>query len=140
MWAGYYVEGLDFYSHGYSGGAEVYGGSGDFWSSAKKLQFGSSLRMREFDGECVGYISSPYAAFYGCNTANGGFAQNFANSQNVTTYAQTDYASFSYSITSRFRRIDTHGTSLNIYLLSFESWNGLKNSDYLGKKFAPQRK
>ncbi|MDD4048996.1 MAG: hypothetical protein PHI90_09310, partial [Clostridia bacterium] len=114
------------------------GGSGTFWSSAKELQYGSTLRNRKINGEWVGYISSPYVVFYGCNTANGEFAQNFTNSQKVTTYAQTTYASFSYSKKSRLRRINTNGTSLNIYLLSFESLYGIKNSDVLGKVFNPK--
>ena len=133
MWAGYgLIEGLDFYSHGYSEGAEVYGGSGNFWDSAQKLNFGESLR--QIDGK--GVILQPYAVFYGCNTANGSFAQNFSNTQAVTVYAQTDYASFSHTRTNR-TWITTHATSKNVYLLSFESWGGLRNNDGLGKVFRP---
>lgn len=139
MWAGYsIIEGLDFYSHGYSGGAEVYGGSGDFWDDAQKLNWQSTLRELEIDGEKVGYISSPYTVFYGCNTANGDFAQNYADIQGVTTYAQTDYANFSHTRTYR-TWIDTHGTSLDVYLLSFESLWNLWNGDGLGKKFIPSK-
>ncbi len=139
MWAGYnLIEGLDFYSHGYSGGAEVYGGSGDFWDNNKKLNWDSTLRELKIKGKKVGYISSPYTVFYGCNTANGDFAQNYANIQGVTTYAQTDYANFSHTRTNR-TWIDTHGTSLDVYLLSFESLWNLWNSDGLGKKFVQSK-
>ena len=95
------------------------------------------MRNLTINGKKVGYISSPYAAFYGCNTANGSFAQNFANTQGVTTYGQTDYASFS-NTTKRRSWITTHDTSLNVYLLSFESWGGLWNGDYRGKAFRPK--
>ena len=93
------VEGLYFYSHGYSGGAEVYGGSKDFWSNPKKLNFTEYAK----------------AVFYGCNTANGSFAQEFANKQGVTTYAQNDFSSFSYSESS-WQRIKTHDDTLGVYL------------------------
>lgn len=72
------IEGLDFYSYGYAEGAEVYKGSVDFGTYADALNFTANAK----------------AIFYGCNTANGTFAQNFANNQHVITYAQTDYASF----------------------------------------------
>ena len=50
------VEGLDFYSHGHPGGADVKGGSGSFWKSAKKLKWGSMWRQ----GKKGGYTTSPY--------------------------------------------------------------------------------
>ena len=138
MWSGYsVVEKLDFYSHGYGESAEVYDGSGDFWETATKLNWMSTLRQLTINGNTNSFVLNPYAAFYGCNTANGSFAQNFANTQNVTTYAQTDYASFSHTPTYR-TRIKTHDTSKDIYLLSFESWGGLRNDDGLGMRFDPQ--
>lgn len=112
MWAGYsFIEGLDLYSHGYSGGAEVAGGSGDFWESAKKLNWGESLRS--ING--AGVILQPYASFHGCNTANGDFAQNFANTQGVTTYGSTDYTSFSKNRNS-FSGIKDYAKSRLVYL------------------------
>ena len=82
-------------------------------------------------------IQQPIAVFYGCNTANGSFAQNFSNTQNVTVYAQTDYANFSH--TPRMRSwITTHETSRNVYLYSFESMGGLWNFDGYGKMFTPK--
>ena len=133
MWAEYdLIDGLDFYSHGYSEGAEVYGGSGNFWVNAKKLNFGESLR--NINGKAV--VSQPYAVFYGCNTANGNFAQRFSDTQAITVYAQTDYASFSHTRVTR-TWISTHATSKNVYLLSFESLGGLRNNDGLGKAFHP---
>jgi len=138
-WAEYdLVEGLDFYSHGYSGGPEVYRGSGNFWDSAQKLNWGSTLRNLIVNGKQIGYVNSPYAAFYGCNTANGEFAQNFADKQGVATFAQTDFSNFSRTTTYR-SLIDTHDTSLDVYLLSFETM-GLINKDGRGKIFIPQPK
>lgn len=134
MWAGYdYIEQLHFYSHGYSGGAEVFGGSGDFWDNASTLNFNEYLH--NYEGK--GVISQPIAVFYGCNTANGSFAQNFADTQDVTVYAQTDYASFSHT-PKRRSWITTHETSKDVYLYAFESLGGLWNSDGLGKKFSPK--
>lgn len=110
MWESYdVIDGLDFYSHGYYGGAEVYNGSGNFWENAPKLNWG-------------GY--GPYAKFYGCNTANGQFAQNFANSQGVITYAQTDYSSFS-TTKYWYTKITTHDTSLNVYMGVYEKTLGI---------------
>ncbi|TYQ14727.1 UNVERIFIED_CONTAM: hypothetical protein Cloal_1096 [Acetivibrio alkalicellulosi] len=112
MWAGYsLIEGMDIYSHGHGGGPEMRGGSGDFWESAKKLNFGASLRL--INGK--GVILQPYASFHGCNTANGAFAQNFANTQRVTTYGNTYFSSFSKK-SGRFSGITTHRTSFPVYL------------------------
>ena len=103
LWKNYdNIEGLDFYSHGYSEGAEVYKGSGDFWSYADTLNFAENAEE----------------VFYGCNTANGKFAQYFANKQHVTTYAQTDYASFSHDPVVR-QRIKTFDTTLGVYLYTY---------------------
>ncbi len=135
------VEGMYFYSHGYSEGAEVYNGSGDFWENADKLNFAEDA----------------VAIFYGCNTANGSFAQNFANTQGITTYAQVDYCSFSHNPNLQ-SRISTHDTSLGVYLHPYKwglkgipievgFWN-MKYTDYRwvfgrwnstgeGKKFEP---
>ena len=130
MWAEYAsVEGLDFYSHGYSNGPEIYKGSGGFWTNAKKLNFRSTLK--EVDGR--GVIESPQATFYGCNTANGNFAQNFANTQGVKTYAQTDYTSFSTNPNWYFR-IKTHDTALNVYMGVFR----FKTYRISNKEFIPQ--
>jgi len=96
------IEGLDFYSHGYAEGAEVYKGIGDFWTYADALNFTANAK----------------AIFYGCNTANGTFAQNFANNQHVITYAQTDYASFSHNPDVR-QRIKTFDTTLGVYLYPY---------------------
>ena len=127
MWSGYAsVASLNFYSHGYEAGPEVYKGNGDFWVDASKLNFTTNEPN-----------STAYAAFYGCNTANGEFAQHFANDQNVTVYAQDDYASFSYNMTW-YKRIKTHDTSGDVYLVAFDSWFGLKNKDGMGNVFYPQ--
>ena len=135
MWSDYsLVEGLDFYSHGYEEGAEVCGGSEGFWIHASKLNFGECLRL--IDGK--GIITQPYAVFYGCNTANGNFAQNFADTQGVNTYAQTTYSSFSHSKTHR-KNITTYEEELTVYLLSFESTFGLRNKDGVGQKFTPSK-
>lgn len=134
MWSGYdYIEQLHFYSHGYSGGAEVFGGSGEFWDNASTLNFNEYLH--NYEGK--GVISQPIAVFYGCNTANGSFAQNFADTQDVTVYAQTDFASFSHT-PKRRSWITTHETSKDVYLYAFESLGGLWNSDGWGKKFSPK--
>ena len=117
------VDGLDFYSHGYSGGAEVYRGSGGFWSDAEKLNWGGD---------------SPYAKFYGCNTANGEFAQTFANVQGVTTYGQTDYSNFSGRQGS-YAKITTHGTSKDVYMGVFNKvLDVFKTSLIPMKKFTPE--
>ena len=129
----YNAEQLHFYSHGHSGGAEVYKGSGEFWENAGTLKFNEYLHS--YKGNAV--ISQPIAVFYGCNTANGSFAQNFANTQDVTVYAQTDFASFSHT-PKRRSWITTHETSTDVYLYAFESWGGLWNSDGLGKQFKPE--
>ena len=130
MWAEYAsIEGLDFYSHGYSNGPEIYKGSGGFWTNAKKLNF--RLTLKEVDGR--GVIESPQATFYGCNTANGNFAQNFANTQGVKTYAQTDYTSFSTNPNWYFR-IKTHDTALNVYMGVFR----FKTYRISNKEFIPQ--
>ncbi|NLB80623.1 MAG: RHS repeat-associated core domain-containing protein, partial [Clostridiaceae bacterium] len=144
-----HVDQLHMYSHGTSGGPVMAGGGGSqFLLEAPRLNFGSSLYMGKINGRSVGIISTPYAVFYGCNTANGDFAQNFSNNQKVGVYAQTYYASFSTNST-RFSAIDGKSTKLNVYLLSFE-WGssftknvfgkntGLLNRDGLGKYFAPQ--
>ena len=103
IWKNYdNIEGLDFYSHGYSEGAEVYKGSGDFWTYADTLNFTANAE----------------AIFYGCNTANGKFAQYFANKQHVITYAQIDYASFSHDPVVR-QRIKTFDTTLEVYLYPY---------------------
>jgi len=109
------VEGLDFYSHGFSGGAEVHLGSGDFWDNAAKLNWGSTLRELTINGKKTGYINTPYAFFYGCETAKGTFAQNFANSQRVVTYAQPGKSNFSH-IKDWFLGINPHSTKLNVHL------------------------
>lgn len=130
MWSQYsYVDNLDFYSHGYADGPEVYRGSGNFWATAERLKFSEVLRM--ING--VATITSPSATFYGCNTANGNFAQNFANIQNVKTYAQTDYTSFSTN-PYWYSRIKTHDTSLGVYLGVYP----LKLYRKANKEFIPQ--
>jgi len=117
------MNGLDFYSHGYSGSAEVYRGSGNFWNDAKKLNWGGNI---------------PYAKFYGCNTANGEFAQNFANAQGVVTYGQTDYSNFS-GRQNRYTKITTHGTSLDVYMGVFNRFLGIfKTSLIPMKAFYPE--
>ena len=118
------VDGLDFYSHGYSEGAVVYRGSGDFWSAATKLNWGDD---------------NPYAKFHGCNTANGSFAQNFANTQGVVTYGQTDYSNFS-GRPNRYTKITTHGTSHDVYLEVYNRFLGIfKASPIPMKEFIPQQ-
>ena len=115
------VEGLDFYSHV----ADVRGGSGDFWDNAAKLNWGSTLRELTIDGKKTGYISTPYAKFYGCYTATGDFAQNFANRQGVTTYGNEGGANFSYSADWRlpWHCIDPRSTKTPVYLGVY-NWAG----------------
>jgi hypothetical protein len=132
-WAKYdLVEGFDFYSHGTSGGPIVAGGGGgDFLSDAKKLNWGESLRM--MNG--IGTITGPYAAFHGCNTANGDFAQTFADTQGVTTFAQIGTSSFSRNPKWHIPIKDS-ATTGKVYLQHFD-WKNLKNNYGWGKQFTP---
>ena len=137
MWAGYdIIEGMNIYSHGYSGGISVAGGGGEFLSDTTKLKWGSMLRLLKVNGKMSGVATSPYAVFHGCNTANGEFAQNFANTQGVTTYAQTGFASFSRNQTWHIP-INDGVIDGSVYLYHFNS-NNLKNTDGLGKVFYAQ--
>ena len=137
MWAGYdVIEGMDIYSHGYSGGISVAGGGGEFLSDTTKLKWGSMLRSLKVNGKTTTVVTSPYAVFHGCNTANGDFAQDFANTQGVTTYAQTGYASFSQNPTWHIP-INDGATGGSVYLYHF-NWNNIKNTDGLGKVFYAQ--
>ena len=65
--------------------------SRDFWSYADTLNFAENAEV----------------VFYGCNTANGKFAQYFANKQHVTTYAQTDYANKNIKYNLFIRMVQT---------------------------------
>ena len=137
MWAGYnIIEGMNIYSHGYSGGISVAGGGGEFLSDTIKLKWGSILRSLKVNGKTTAVATSPYAVFHGCNTANGDFAQNFANTQGVTTYGQTGYASFSQNPTWHIP-INDGATGGSVYLYHF-NWNNIKNTDGLGKVFYAQ--
>ena len=137
MWAGYdVIEGMDIFSHGYSGGISVAGGGGEFLSDTTELKWGSMWRPLKVNGKTEAVLTSPYAVFHGCNTANGNFAQNFADTQGVTTYAQTGYASFSRNPTWHIP-INDGATGGNVYLYHFD-WNNLKNTDGLGKAFYAQ--
>ena len=137
MWAGYdIIEGMNIYSHGSSDGISVAGGGGEFLSDTTKLKWGSMLRSLRVNGETKAVVTAPYAVFHGCNTANGDFAQNFANTQGVTTYAQTGYASFSRNPTWHIP-INDSAASGSVYLYHF-NWKNLKNTDGLGKVFYAQ--
>lgn len=103
------------YSHGWEGGPEVAGGSKQFWSTATKLNWTSNANV----------------VFHGCNTAN--FAGRFAQSQNVVTYGQNGYASFSKN--SKVH-IPISRNSLRVYLYHFEIFN-LFNKNGYGKKYQP---
>ena len=116
------IDGLDFYSHGTPRGPEVYHGSGDFWESAEKLNWSDSA----------------YAKFYGCNTANGTYAQNFATIQNVVTYAQTGNASFSYS-DGLYMRIKSYESKLGVYLRVFNKFLVIKTTSIPMKVFYPRK-
>ena len=105
------VEGLDFYSHGSGAGPEVRLGTTMNWDNAAILNWGSVTRTK---GQNT-FTGTPYATFNGCNTANGSFAQNFANRQGVTTYGNTDFSSFSYNA-NRFSGISSVGTQTPVYL------------------------
>ena len=103
------VEVLNIFSHGWEGGPEVAGGSKKFWNKASTLN----------------WANDAYAIFHGCNTAN--FAERFAKSQNVLSYGQKGYASFS---TNKKIHIPIRKNSSKVYLYHFEflnlvNWNGL---------------
>lgn len=117
-WSNYeVVEGLFFYSHGYSGGPEVYGGSGDVLrnDNLEKLNWGYQERQLTFNGKQYSAPMAPTARFFGCNTGTGDFAQNFANKQGVITMGQTNYSRFSYT-RDTYSKIKTHDTSLGVYM------------------------
>lgn len=108
------IEGLDFFSHGYSGGPEVAGGgTRDIWDQAGLLKWSSDAR----------------AVFYGCNTDK--FAEEFANTQKVVSYGQQGYSSFS---TNKHIHIPVTNKSKNVYLLHFERAN-LININGLGVRY-----
>ena len=110
------VEGLDVYSHGYGGGPEVRGRTDvSMWNRVEILNWTSTLRQLTINGNQTGYVSTPYAAFHGCHTANGDFIQAFANRQGVVTYGSTGYTSFSTKSGS-FASIKTNSTSTPVYL------------------------
>ena len=137
MWAGYdVVEAMDIYSHGDENGVIVAGGGGEFLENTTKLNWGSVWRARMIDGKSTAMAHQPYVVFHGCNTANGNFAQNFANSQGVETYAQTGYASFSRNSKVHIP-IEDKATSGDVYLFHFEYFN-LYNEDGAGEVFYPQ--
>ena len=136
MWAGYdVIEGLNFYSHGGTSGPIVAGGGGSFLADTTKLNWGSIVRQRTINGKSTAMFVAPYAVFHGCNTANGNFAQNFANTQGITTYAQIGNASFSTNQTWHFR-IEDKATTGKVYLQHFD-WMNFKNNYGWGKKFIP---
>ncbi len=110
MWSNYSeVDALFFYSHGDStDGAVVAGGTpSNFWINAKKLNW-----SEEYDN----YKYGSFAAFFGCNTAKGNFAQKFANSQNIRVFAQKGKAVFSRN-RNELRLINDSGP---VYLNYFE--------------------
>jgi hypothetical protein len=114
------VEGLDFYSHGDGNGPEVHmGGTSAMWGNEAKLNWKSTLRSLKIDGKKTGYVSTPRAAFHGCNTANGAFAQEFADRQGVITYANTSSSSFSRKSDS-YARINDNSAFTPVYLGVFK--------------------
>jgi len=146
-----FVHELHIFSHGYAGGPIMAGGGGGaFLLAADRLAWSGILYQGTHhaypglpDG---GRMISPFAGIYGCNTANGAWAQSFANSQRVRVYAQNFYSSFSHN-PRIFSSITHHGTSHDIYLLSFDgfSWltglagrrTGLTNTTGRGVVFTP---
>jgi len=130
---------LHIYSHGYHGGPDMAGGGGgEFLLQAQKLNWESYGDLK----------LEPYVVFYGCKTANGDFAQDFADNQQVTVYGQTYYSYFSRN-PNVVIPIRDKSTELNVYLRSFEIGEeimskfdistGLVNTDGLGKRFEPQK-
>jgi hypothetical protein len=133
MWAGYEnVEGLEIYSHGSSDGIIVaWSGEENYLSNAQKLKWGSVLR----NGKDGGFMTDPYAAFFGCGIALGDLPQNFANTQNVRTFAQIGSASFSRDPNVHIK-IKDKATTGKVYLRHFDVKN-LYNTYGWGKKFTP---
>jgi len=141
------VDGLYFFSHGYEGGPEVHGSSSidddtTFWDIAKPLNFGKTREYMPEVSDSALYVNiEPVVIFYGCNTANGNFAQNFSNDNNVTVFAQTSGSDFSYNQTIRIKPKDFEIYDKNIYLLSFDikiKGKGVYNTDGQGKVFYPK--
>jgi len=143
-WAKYdEVDQLYFFSHGYAESAEVYLGSGDFWKSASKLNWSSTSKSWLGTNPISSTVNTlgQAAYFFGCNTANGTFAQNFANTQGVKTYAQPGFTNFSKS-TLVLSPINEFGTDLGIYLMTF-SWKVIEkklhiNTNGIGIEFIPK--
>ena len=110
------VEGLDFYSHGSGEGPEVRLGTDiSLWDRVAVLNWTSTMRTLTTNGQEKSYINFTYAAFHGCNTANGEFAQSFANRQGVDTFGSTNFTSFSTNA-NFFSPITTHNPFTPVYL------------------------
>jgi len=123
------------------------GGGYDFLLNADQLAWSSILYQGTFNGQPGGVIAQPLIAIYGCNTANGTWAQSFANNQNVRVYAQNFYSSFSHDARI-FRGITHHAETHDIYLLTFDGFSnitgllnrrtGLTNTTGRGVVFFPE--
>ncbi len=103
------VDGLNMYSHGYSGGPEVAGGSKDVWERIIAVNLRWSVGAT--------------AVFHGCNTA--AFADRFAETQRIATYGQQGYSSFSSSSVLHIR---ISRWSPRVYLYHFEFLNLLNTN------------
>ncbi|MDD2202452.1 MAG: hypothetical protein PHQ21_09035 [Firmicutes bacterium] len=106
------VDGLNMYSHGYSRGPEVAGGSKDVWERIITVS--------------LNWSDEAIAVFHGCNTDD--FAARFAETQHVTTYGQQGYSSFSSNPVLHVR---IFSWSPRVYLYHFEFLN-LLNTNWWG--------
>ena len=97
-----------------------YGSTEDgLFENATQLNWGSVERNLYMRG--VGNMNvslEPFMQFTGCNTGIGEFAQNFANSQGVTTFAQPYSSSFSRAVGTKIP-IDPWGAHFGVYNVTY---------------------
>jgi len=102
---GYNIKSLNIFSHGVFNGPEVAGGSEKFFDKPKKLKYTKDAKV----------------VFHGCHTA--GSAKIFAKQQEVETYGQEKYSSFSKSKKLKIPynlRIKAIKPSKPLYLYDYE--------------------
>jgi len=145
------VDQLHLFSHGNADGPSIaWGGNGaQFLLDAPALAYGSRLYEQTINGKNTAVFSNPFVVIYGCNTANGSWAQKFSNMQQVGVYAQNYYGSFSTD-PKNFKAIKDGTNTLNVYMRSFDGWTwltelfgkktGLTNTNGFGQYFAPQKR
>jgi len=101
------VQGIEIFSHGYSGEPNFYLGS-------TKQSFYNNI-LPKLNWESTDRCTDPHIIFYGCETADGKNSQALADYYGVTIYGNTLVTTFTEN-PFLYDRIDTFGTSHDVYL------------------------